>query len=349
MSKINRRNFVRNASLGAAAMGLSGFSQEDKKVEKEKTYRNPREVSIASFTLNGIIGKDLNQVIQSALTQLEIAAPMSPDICCLPEVFHVARIEGGRPPLEESSENGSGNIIGPFQSFAKKNKCYLVCPIYTVENGKYYNAAVIIDREGKYLGEYRKVRLTQGELGKGMTPGPMDVPVFKLDFGLIGVQICFDMEYPEGWDQLRRKGAEIVFWPSAFSGGIRVDAKALDNRYCVVSSTWSDPTKICDVEGELAVSGGQYNTWGVFASLNLERAILHTNSAGTVGVKYNEIRKKYGNKLRLKLMGPESYTILESLSPDLKVADVMKEFDLRTYSRHLEIPNEMKAEKGFEH
>ena len=29
-------------------------------------------------------------------------------------------------------------------------------------------------------------------------------------------------EWPEGWNQLRKKGAEIVFFPSAFSGGTRI-------------------------------------------------------------------------------------------------------------------------------
>lgn len=347
MKSIKRRDFVRNASLGAASIGLTGFAQQE--ISKpEKPYRNPREVYIATLTLNNIAGKDISQTIQSALKAMENAKPMLPDIYCLPEVFHVAKLEGSRPSLKESSENGSGNIIGPFQSFAKENNCYLVCPIHTVENGRYYNAAVIIDRQGKYLGEYRKVRLTEGELEKGMTPGPKDVPVFKTDFGVIGAQICFDMEWPEGWTLLRRKGAEIVFWPSAFPGGLRVNARALENRYCVVSSTWGESAKICDVSGELAACGGNYNKWGVMASINLERTILHNNSAGTVGVRFPEIRKKYGRKLKFRIMGEESYTILESLSPDVKIADVMKEFDLRSYSRHLEIPDEIKSRLGFE-
>lgn len=347
MNKVTRRNFVKNTSLGVATFGLTSFIQ-DKDINKVELHHNPREVYIASLTMNGIEGKDIKQVIQAALKQMDIALPMSPDIYCLPEAFHSAGVDSGRPPKELSSEDGSGNIIGPFQEFAKKNKCYVICPIYTKENGKYYNAAVIIDRQGKYVGEYRKVRLTEGELNNGLTPGPIDVPVFNLDFGRIGIQICFDLEWPEGWIHLQKKGAEIVFFPSAFSGGNRINAKALDNRYCVVSSIRSGPSKICDVMGEIGTSGGHDSAkWGVIARINLEREILHTHSAGKVAIKFPEIRKKYGRKVNLYIMGEENYTIMESLSPDIKIADIMEEFDLRSYRRHLQIADDIKKNLGY--
>jgi predicted amidohydrolase len=38
--------------------------------------------------------------------------------------------------------------------------------INTVENGKYYNAAVLIDRQGKIAGQYRKCRITESEVEK---------------------------------------------------------------------------------------------------------------------------------------------------------------------------------------
>ncbi len=47
----------------------------------------------------------------------------------------------------------------------------------------------------------------------------MNIPVFDTDFGRIGVQICFDIEYRDGWDALDRAGAEIFFWLSAAEGG----------------------------------------------------------------------------------------------------------------------------------
>ncbi len=348
MSHLSRRNFVKRASVGLAGVGLmpQGIGQEQ--VHAPQTGRHPRHVNIATLTMGGISRETIEQVVAAALKRMEIALPMSPDIYCLPEVFHAAAVKGGRPPLPVSAEDGSGNIIAPFQAFAKANNCYIVCPIYTTADGKYYNAAVLIDRRGEYLGEYRKVRLTEGELRKGLTPGPSDIPVFDTDFGRIGVQICFDIEWPDGWNQLGEKGAEIVFFPSAFSGGKRIRAKALDNKYYVVSSIRDTCSRICDVTGELAVSGGHpSNEWGVFASVNLERAVLHTHGAGTVAVKFPEIRKKYGTKIALHTMGEEHYTILESLTPEVKVADILREFEMRTHADHLRIAEELAASLGF--
>lgn len=211
-----------------------------------------------------------------ALKQMEMALPYAPDIICLPEVFHAEGVEGGRPPLPISAEDGSGKIIAPYQAFAKKNNCYLICAIYTVENGKYYNAAVVIDRQGKTMGEYRKIRLTVGEMEKGLTPGPLDPPVFDTDFGRIGIQICYDIEWPDAWIALKRKGAEIVFWPSAFAAGMKVNTKAWDNQYCVVSSTRKGAAKIVDILGEDIAVSGLYSNWGICAEVNLEKAFLHS-------------------------------------------------------------------------
>ena len=67
-------------------------------------------------------------------------------------------------------------------------------------------------------GEYRKIHPTIGEMNSGVMPGPLNPPVFQTDFGAVGAQICFDIEWPDGWRKLREAGAEMVFWPSAFAG-----------------------------------------------------------------------------------------------------------------------------------
>jgi beta-ureidopropionase len=332
MTYPTRRDFIRNASLGTAAFGLTGLSSKNT-VDRADSARNPREVWIATIAQYNIEGTDLEKCIQAAIRQMENSVPFSPDIICLPEVFLWFGIKGKKPPLNIIAENGSGNIIRPFQTFAKLHKCYVICPIHTVENGKYYNAAVIIDREGNKIGEYRKIRITVDEC-KELTPGPREVPVFQTDFGMIGIQICFDIEWPEGWRQLGEKGAEIVFWPSAFAGGKMVNTHAWQNHYCVVSSTWKDTSKICDIAGEeIAVSGG-YSRWGVCAPVNLEKAFLHS---WPYNRHFPDIEKKYGRKVRITTLHEEEFTIIESLSADVKIADIMKEFNLKTHREHLKI------------
>jgi predicted amidohydrolase len=92
-------------------------------------------------------------------------------------------------------------------------------------------------------GEYRKCRITESEVEEmGITPGPLDPPVFKTDFGTIGITTCMDIHYPEIYTTLALKGAEIIFWPSAamdYTGDLiesLVNARAVDNQVYFVPS-----------------------------------------------------------------------------------------------------------------
>ena len=278
MKKLNRRIFIRNSMMGAGAIGIpASLSASPQKNTNSHAIESDRMVWIASLTQDGITGTTVKETIQAAIKQMEYAVPFSPDIYVLPEVFHVAGIKSGRPEVKDAAEDGTGNIIAPFQTFAKKHSCYIICDVFTQHRGKYYNAALLIDRKGKVVGEYQKVRLTVNEMDKGLTPGPLKVPVFKTDFGTIGIQICHDIQWSDGWEQLREKGAEIVFWPSAFSGGNRINMRAWTNQYCVVSSTRKDKTKICDITGEEIAASGNWNMWGVCAPINLEKARIPEN------------------------------------------------------------------------
>jgi hypothetical protein len=137
----------------------------------------------------------------------------------------------------------------------------------------------------------------------------------------------------EGWRQLRQKGAEIVFWPSAFGGGKMINTMAWLNKYCVVSSTWKGTSKICDITGEEVAGSGSYNKWGVCAPVNLEKAFLHS---WPYCQQFPAILAKYGRKVRIYTLHEEEFSIIESCSSEVKVADILKEFDLKTHEEHMQ-------------
>lgn len=328
----NRRNFLKNASLAATGLGFKSIVSTIPNPVESKLGNNSRSVCIASITQHSLRGNTMHEVISAALKEMEIPLPNSPDIFCLPEIFHIAGIEDKQPSLRLSAEDGSGNLIAPFQSFAKKHNCYIICPVHSLNNGKYYNAAIVINRQGAKIGEYRKIRITDNEMKIGLTPGPLDPPVFQTDFGLIGIQTCYDIEWEDGWKKLSKKGAEIVFWPSAFSGGKKVNAKAWENQYYVVSSTQKGTSKIVDLLGDDIVTSGLYNSWGVCARVNLEKAFIHSYPGA---FSFIDIQKKYGNKVNCYTLHDEEFSIIESLSPEVKVLEILKEFGLITYREQL--------------
>ena len=120
----------------------------------------------------------------------------------------------------------------------------LVLPMYEKEKeGFLYNTAAVIDADGTYLGKYRKTHIPQvnGFWEKFyFRPGNLGYPVFDTAVGKVGVYICYDRHFPEGWRALGLNGAQMVFNPSATSRGlsrylwqIEQPASAVANMYFV--------------------------------------------------------------------------------------------------------------------
>jgi N-carbamoylputrescine amidase len=133
-----------------------------------------------------------------------------------------------------------------FQALAKELGIVIVLPIYELESaGFYYNTAAVIDADGSYLGKYRKHHIPQvrGFWEKYyFKPGNLGFPVFDTAVGRVGVYICYDRHFPEGWRALGLHGAEIVYNPSATSRGLSAylwqleqPAAAVANEYYVAA------------------------------------------------------------------------------------------------------------------
>ena len=123
----------------------------------------------------------------------------------------------------------------------------MVLPVYEEDQpGVLYNTAAVIDADGTYLGKYRKHHIPH--LPKFwekfyFRPGNLGYPVFETAVGTIGVNICYDRHFPEGWRVLGLAGAEIVFNPNATAPGIsnklweiEQPAAAIANGYYVAAN-----------------------------------------------------------------------------------------------------------------
>lgn len=316
-----RRGFLQSASAALAVPAPD---------EARKEARLPREVWVASVSQEGLEAAHPEQMIQAVLARMEETVPYQPDIICTPEAFAFT-VTGKKPPVPQVAETPVGPVSERFAEFAKKHRCYVVCSTYTRDAGGCYNSAVLLDRAGQPVGEYRKIHPTVDEMENGVAPGPLDPPVFRTDFGVVGFQICFDINWPEGWRKLRKRGAELVFWPSAFGGGSMINTMAWQNKYCVVSSTRKGRTKLCDISGEEIAGTGWIQPW-LCGPVNLEKAFVHS---WPYNRHYPAIHAKYGRKVSIRIHHEEEWSILESRSADLKIADVLKEFGIRTHEEHI--------------
>ena len=105
---------------------------------------------------------------------------------------------------------------------AAEHRMYLVVCSDAIEpDGRTYNTAFLLGRDGREIGRYRKVNLPLGEQGR--TRG-REFPVFPTrDLGAVGMLICYDMVFPEAARCLALGGADIVFHPTLGGAAIGDD------------------------------------------------------------------------------------------------------------------------------
>ncbi|HEV7566858.1 MAG TPA: nitrilase-related carbon-nitrogen hydrolase [Microbacteriaceae bacterium] len=153
------------------------------------------------------------------------AAAQGAQVICFQELFYgpyFGIIQD--PKYYEYAESVPGPTVGRFQALAKEHHIVIILPVYEEEQpGVLYNTAAVIDSDGSYLGKYRKhhiPNLPQFWEKFYFRPGNLDYPVFDTAVGKVGVYICYDRHFPEGWRALGLNGAQIVFNPSATKPGL---------------------------------------------------------------------------------------------------------------------------------
>jgi len=126
-----------------------------------------------------------------------------------------------------------GHTTKLMQEFAKAHNMAIVVPIYEEDetiSSLYYNTAAVIDADGTYMGKYRKTHIPQVAgfwekffftPGNNKTVSGTDWPVFHTAHDVnVGVYICYDRHFVEGWRGLALNGAEYVVNPSATVSGL---------------------------------------------------------------------------------------------------------------------------------
>ncbi|MGH8290088.1 MAG: nitrilase-related carbon-nitrogen hydrolase [Steroidobacteraceae bacterium] len=190
-------------------------------------------------------------MLRGGLIQMALKAPTEES----PQVIREAMLKAHRPLIEQAGARGvqvlcfqevftqpyfcpsqdnkwyaaAEPVPGPtteeMQAYARKHRMVIVAPVYEADAvaGVYYNTAAVIDADGSYLGKYRKTHIPQlaGFWEKFFfKPGASSWPVFKTRYCKLGVYICYDRHFPEGWRALALNGAEYIVNPSATVAGL---------------------------------------------------------------------------------------------------------------------------------
>ena len=208
-------------------------------------------------------------------------------------------------------------------AIAKEYHAYLVPWDYEpIAGGGVYNSSYILDREGNEVGRFHKVNLTRSEIENGIVHGD-DFPVFDLDFGRVGMMICFDNYFPESARILGNRGAELVLYPlygDTLNPGweLKLRARACDNTMYIASCQIDNVTNVA-YSGLVGPTGDVlHRLEGYPAHLVVEADLgkpVYTNTMNREGQR--ELIREYLKKCR----NPKAYGGILETSPDIKEWD----------------------------
>ena len=178
--------------------------------------------------------------LEKALKYIDdiIISKNEPNLAMLPELFIPGYNEKN---IIEYADNGE-KILKLFSQKAIEKGISIVCgTISILEKGKRYNRSVLIDETGKITGYYNKTHLFKLLNEDIYFTNGTDYPVIEFNESWkIGLNICYDMRFPEGVRLLSLKGANLVIVPSAWPYP-RMDvlkkltfARALENQIYIV-------------------------------------------------------------------------------------------------------------------
>lgn len=163
-----------------------------------------------------------DKMLEAHLPLIDKAGEDGVQVLCFQEVFTQPYFcpSQDRKWYDAAESIPDGPTTRLMQEYAKRHGMVIVVPIYEeAMPGVFYNTAAVIDADGSYLGKYRKNHIPDTAPGFWeklyFKPGNSGYPVFDTAYCKLGVYICYDRHFPEGWRALALNGAEYIVNPSA--------------------------------------------------------------------------------------------------------------------------------------
>jgi predicted amidohydrolase len=223
--------------------------------------------------------------LDACLVSLDEAVAAGAELLVLPE----CAIPGYMFDSAEEAMPYAEEIPGPStQALAEacaRSGAYVCCGLIERDGDRLHNAAVLVGPDG-LIGTYRKSHLPFLGVDRFVTPGD-ELPVWDTPLGRIGVEICYDLRFPEVTRMLALKGADIVCHPTNFPMAARVQtevittARAAENRvYLLVANRvgkerWGEFcgwSQIVDPYGKRLAEAGETEETLLVADVDLQKA-----------------------------------------------------------------------------
>ena len=165
-----------------------------------------------------IIG-DLKAMLDKSIAAIHEAASDGADLILFPEI-HLAPFFPQYPGLDVSdlAMTQDSTAVRKLRDACREAGIMASPNIYLKENGKRYDASLLIDADGAVLGVQKMVHVAQADKffeKDYYTPSDDGFHVFDTIHGRIGIVVCFDRHYPESIRTEAVMGADVILIPTA--------------------------------------------------------------------------------------------------------------------------------------
>jgi predicted amidohydrolase len=284
---IGEDTFVAPADCDAAEIRLllryapEGTVWFDEVLLAETEPRQPRRIRIGTMRYHPPAPASPEDHVRLYGEQIDRLGAAQPDLVLLPEFSNTASLPASRGvALWETAERVPGPFCAMLAEKARAYRCYVCAGLLERDEAFIFNAAVLYDRQGRLVGRQRKVHPYWPEEPMGTSPGD-EFEVFRTDFGVVGMMICYDSWWPESARLLALKGAELILFPNAGYEEKILPARAIDNTVYIAAASHDSPAAVVDSRGELLAVSAVDNVLTAEIDLN-DRPKCHPNAGGNL-------------------------------------------------------------------
>jgi predicted amidohydrolase len=223
--------------------------------------------------------------LEACLGRLEEAAAAGAQLLVLPECAIPGYMFDSGDEAMPYAEEIPGPTTEALARACRRHDLYAVCGLLERDGDVLHNAAVLVGPEG-LIGSYRKTHLPFLGVDRFVVPGE-ELPVYDTPLGRIGVEICYDLRFPEVTRTLALKGADLVAHPTNFPMAAKVQtevitlARAAENRIYLLTANrvgkerWGEFcgwSQIVDPYGRRLAEAGETEEALLVADVELEKA-----------------------------------------------------------------------------
>src|SRR5437867_10691804 len=210
------------------------------------------------------------RTLEACLARLEEAAAAGAELLVLPECAIPGYMFDNLDEAMPFAEEIPGPSTEELAHACRRLGVHVVCGLLERDGDLLRNSAVLVGPDG-LVGTYRKTHLPFLGVDRFVAPAD-EMPVYETPLGRIGVEICYDLRFPEVTRTLALRGADIVAHPTNFPVAARIQtelitvARAAENRVYLLTANrcgkerWAEFcgwSQIVDPYGRRLAEGGR--------------------------------------------------------------------------------------------